>query len=258
MSSGNVFIARSTRTGAVVAKIAKTQNRTTGKFFKSILAAAALSTCAVAQADVTLNFEGDAPGIFFAGGQTYIDDYWIETYGGTQTNDLAGLIIDGSDRYACDSGISCPVNNKSKYLALLDDSYFYFGLADDSKFRLTGLQASFIGAGQASYPATAGLLVLQGFNANGSAVGGALQLGLSGPTSGAFNFANYSTGAFGNQLVSFVRVLGYTCDTSGNCNRSANLANFALDNIVTVPEPTTLALLGLGLAGFGVSRRRRA
>lgn len=257
MSPDNVFIARSTRTGAVVAKIAKTQNRSTGKFFKSILAAAALSACAVAHADVTLNFEGDSPGIFFAGSQAYIDDYWIETYGGTQTNDLAGLIVDGSDRFACDSGISCPVNNKSKYLSIYDDSYFYFGLADDSRFKLTSLQASFIGAGQ-TYAPTAAILVLQGFNADGSLAGGALQLGLSGPTNGAFNFANYNTGAFGSQLVSYVRVLGYACDTTGSCNRSANLANFAIDNIVTVPEPTTLALLGLGLAGFGVSRRRRA
>jgi hypothetical protein len=257
MSSGNVFIARSTRTGAVVAKIAKTQNGTTGKFFKSIIAVAALSTCAVAQADVTLNFEGDAPGIFFAGGHNYIDDYWIETYGGTLTTDLAGMIVDGSDRFACDSGISCPVNNKSKYLGLFDDSYFYFGLADDSRFKLTSLQASFIGAGQA-YPATSGILQIQGFNANGNAVGGVLQLALSGPTNGAFNFANYSTGAFGNQLVSYVRVLGYACDATGSCNRNSNLSNFAIDNIVTVPEPTTLALLGLGLAGFGVSRRRRA
>lgn len=258
MSPGNVYIARSTRTGAVVAKIAKTQNSTTGKFLKSIIAAAALSTCAAAQADVTLNFEGDAPGIVFAGQQTYIDNYWIETYGGTLTTDLAGVITDGSDRYACDTPLSCPVNNKSKYLSLLNDSYFYFGLEDDSKFKVTGLQASFIGAGQASFPATSGILQLQGYSANGAAVGGALQLALSGPTNGAFNFANYSTGAFGNQLVSYVLVLGFACDASGNCNRNSNLSNFAIDNIVTVPEPTTLALLGLGLAGFGVSRRRRA
>jgi len=257
MSPGNVYIARSTRTGAVVANIAKTQNSTTGKFLKSIIAAAALSTCAAAQADVTLNFEGDAAGLYMAGSQDFIDNYWIETYGGTQTTDLAGLIMDGSDPYACNSGISCPVNNKSKYLAIYDDSYLYFGLADNSKFKLTSLQASFIGAGQA-YASTAAILVLQGFNADGSTAGGALQLGLSGPTNGAFNFANYSTGAFGNNLVSFVRVLGYACDATGSCNRNANLANFAIDNIVTVPEPTTLALLGLGLAGFGVSRRRRA
>lgn len=258
MSSGNVSIARSTRTGAVVANIAKTQNSNTGAFLKSVIAAAALSACAVAQADVTLNFEGDSPGIFYAGQQTVIDDkYWIETYGGTLTTDLAGVIIDGSDRFACDSGISCPVNNKSKYLGLLDDSYFFFGLADDSQFRLTSLQASFIGAGQA-YPATSGILQLQGYNAAGATVGSVLQLGLSGPTNGAFNFANYNTGAFGNQLVSFVRVLGFACDAAGTCNRTSNLSNFAIDNIVTVPEPTTLALLGLGLAGFGVSRRRRA
>ena len=258
MSPDNVFIARSTRTGAVVAKIAKTQNSTTGKFLKSILAAAALSTCAMAQADVTLTFENGSIESSKAGEYTVFNNqYWIQTYGGLDEDSFSGQITDGSDRYACDSPIVCPSNNKSNYLGIYNDSYFYFGLADDSKFRLTSLQASFIGAGQA-YASTSGILQLQGFNADGTTVGGVLQLGLSGPTNGAFNFANYSTGAFGNQLVSYVRVLGYACDTTGSCNRTSNLANFAVDNIVTVPEPTTLALLGLGLAGFGVSRRRRA
>jgi hypothetical protein len=55
-----------------------------------------------------------------------------------------------------------------------------------------------------------------------------------------------------------VRVLGYACDAGGSCSRTSNLANFAIDNIETVPEPTTFALLGLGLAGLAFARRRAA
>lgn len=225
-----------------------------------MLAAAALSTCAFAQAGVVnINFEGDASPIFFSGGYTEIDNYWIESYGGTQTNDLAGLIIDGSDRTAC-VGISCPVNNTSRYYAGVDDGYFYFGLENNREFKAKSLQASFIGAGQASFPAVSGILQLQGFNNNGSLVGGAMQLALAGPTAGSFRFADYNLGAFGSNNVAYVRVLGYACDTSGNCNRNSNLSNFAIDNIslYAVPEPLTLGLFGLGLAGLAASRRRRA
>ena len=243
-----------------MAKIVK-QTCNAGKFLKTVIAAAALSTCAFAQAGVvTLDFEGDAMPFMFNGGYTEIDNYWLETYSGTGlTTDLAGMIIDGSDTTAC-VGISCPVNNSSRYYASLNDSYFYFGLANNDRFQARSLQASFIGAGQASFPAVSGILQLQGYNNDGSAVGGAMQIALAGPTAGAFRFANYNLGAFGANQVAYVRVLGYACDSSGNCNRSANLANFAIDNIVLneVPEPVTLGLFGLGLAGLALSRRRRA
>ncbi|KQQ88877.1 NF038120 family PEP-CTERM protein [Massilia sp. Leaf139] len=242
-----------------MATIAKTQDRKAGHFLKSVIAAAALSTCAFAQAGV-IDFEGDAPPFFFSGSYTEIGNYWVESYGGALTSDLSGMIIDGSDPTACSNGISCPTNNTSKYYASLNDGYFYFGLVDGSRFTFNSLQASFIGAGQLSYPSLSGIILLEGFNAAGGLVGSAMQVPLSGLQGGSFKFNSLSTGAFGDNAVSYVRMLGYACDTSGNCNRNANLSNFAVDNldITVIPEPVTLALFGLGLAGLGLSRRRRA
>jgi hypothetical protein len=237
-----------------------TPKRSKGKILKSIIAAAAFSVCSFAQAGV-LNFETpvDIP-IFFTTDHVEFGEYWVETYGGTDTSGFVGAIIDGSSTDICTSPLSCPVNNNTNYFAGLDDGYMYFGLNSDGAFKLKSLQASFIGAGLASYPATSGLLVLQGFDLAGNAVTNALQLGLAGPTNGAFNFATYNLGAFGDIDVNFVRVLGYACDSTGSCNRAAGVANFALDNLTTttVPEPGTWMLFGLGLAGLAYSRRRTA
>jgi hypothetical protein len=241
-----------------VINISTTQNRSTGKILKKIVAAAALSACSFAQAGM-LNFEQplDSP-FLFTGDHVQMGEFWIETYGGTLSSDLVGSIVDGSSNDTCMS-VSCPVNNKSNYYAGLDDGYFYFGLNSDGNFKVKSLQASFIGAGQASFPAVSGILVLQGFDFGGAAVGGALQVPLLAPNSrGEFNFATYDLGAFSDTSVSFVRVLGYACDASNNCSRNTNLANFAIDNIETVPEPTSIALLGLGIAGLAFARRRRA
>jgi len=238
-----------------VANFSKNQTHRAGKAIKQLLCAAALVMGSVAQAGV-LNFEGQVDSPFvFAGDHIKIGSYWIESYGGSQTSDLVGAFVDGSDPASC-FGVSCPVNNSSQYYTGLDDGYFYFGKNDDSLFQLGSLRASFIGNGQASFPAVAGLLVLQGFDANGSALGAARQLGLSGPVGGQFQFGTFDLSSI-KERFAFVRVLGYACDATGNCNRSSNLANFAIDDIVTVPEPGSLALFGLGLAGFGLASRRR-
>jgi hypothetical protein len=243
-----------------VITISKTPQRNTGKLLKKIIAAAALSACSFAQAGV-LDFEQELDSPFlFTSDHVQMGEYWIETYGGTLDTDFAGAVVDGSSNDTC-SGLACPVNNSSHYYAGLDDGYFYFGLNNDARFRVNSLQASFIGAGQASFPSLSGLLVLQGFNAAGAGVGSAIQVPLAGPNiKGEFNFNTFSLGAFSNTTVSYVRVLGYACDASTLCSRNTDLANFAIDNIVTttVPEPTSIALLGLGVAGFAFARRRRA
>jgi len=227
------------------------------KIVKQLVCAAALAFAGAAQADV-LNFEGsfDSPFVF-QGDHIQVGNFWIESYGGSQAGDLVGAFVNGSDPSTC-FGISCPVNNPSQYYTGLDDGYFYFGMNDDSIFRLGSLKASFIGNGQSSFPAVAGLLVLQGFDALGHAIGNQRQIELNGPTNGLFSFSSYDLSDM-TTPYSFVRVLGYTCDASKNCLRNTNLSNFAIDDITTVPEPGTLALFGLGMAGLGMfARRRRA
>lgn len=227
---------------------------------KKIAVAAAFGACTLAQASV-LNFEGsaaDSPFIF-QGDHLQFGEYWTESYGGARSGDFVGMIIDGSDNGLC--YLSCPVNNPTNYYASLDDGYFYFGRNNDALFMLKSLQVSFIGAGQLSYPSTAGIVQLRGFGADDGFLGG-VQFGVSGPnSSGAFNFADFDLSAtsLGNTLVSYVQVVGFSCAPGASgCVRNGDLANFAFDNLVTVPEPTSWALFGLGLIGLGVFSRRRS
>jgi hypothetical protein len=226
---------------------------------KKILGAAAigvtLSAAPAAQAGV-LDFDAPFDGAFlFSGDVIQMGNYYVEALG---TGGFAGNI---DTNEACSSGQQCPLNNTTKYYTGYDDNYMVFGMLDGSAFSLASLDASFIGSGAGSYPSIAGYLYITGFDAVG--VVAETFLPLAGPTTAGFAFANFDLSGFGDgALFTDVRIASYACDSAGNCDRTGNLANFAVDNIVTinasdVPEPGTFALVGLGLLGLRACSRRR-
>lgn len=105
------------------------------------------------------------------------------------------------------------------------------------------------------------------FDAVASATGGSFTL--NAPLAGAFAVAikagNYvglflynETRLFGaGQVFSFTVPDNFPKNNGGTFRPGLSHVSIFGGSSTTVPEPTTLALLGLGLAGIGLSRRRR-
>jgi hypothetical protein len=175
---------------------------------------------------------------------------------GSSGNDLVGSLINGADPSMC-AILVCPRNNATQYLAALNDGIPYLFKLDGSTFSLGGFSASFIWNGVTAPPAIALLLRVQGFVGNGLVA--QQDFLLPGLVAGGLDFAGYSFNSTFNGLTE-VDFIGFACNAAGSCNRSTDLAQFALDDISVisaVPEPATLALVGLALVGVGATRRRR-
>lgn len=248
-------------------------------FTLAALAAAALTVAMSAQAGVlrsTINFESPVDGTTtpFAPAAPLLgsgDEFYQPGIGGhtmffdpfsnsasAVAGDLVGALITGTD--FC-TGVQCPVNNASTYLAMLDDGVVVFGSNDGFRFSVKSFKASFIGNGD-PIAVTPGFVRLQGVRGGVSTTATFALTGLD--AAGNLNFGTFNTtGAFSTTEFDYVYAYGFACPTpgtAGSCTSfSTDRAQFGLDDIVIehVPEPASLALLSVaGLAALRASRRR--
>jgi hypothetical protein len=230
------------------------------KILGATLATAVLA--APAQAGV-IGFE-TGYGTAVGSGETYSEagfNLLFEAFDFTAVGSAVGAIIDGTDPFAC-VDMACPVGNEGYYYGAFNDSIVYVNSqTNGQRFNVKSFDASFIGANASlgSYPATAGLLRMQGWLADGRTT--TIQFRLDGPGVTGFDFGKYLVpSAFSSLDFVQVAIFGLACNTTGTCTPfQTNQGQFGIDNLelTAVPEPASALLFGLGLAGLVAGARRR-
>lgn len=232
---------------------------------RSMYAALALTGAAAAHAGA-VTFEDPVDSPFFFDGESFTQQgYVFDVLSVAGEGFYSGAFVNGAE--SCGT-LKCPNNNASMYYTSVDAGVLGMRMESGGGFRLTGFDASFLGANGEVLPFGAGLLGIEAHRANGSYVFSTFAL--AGPDgSGNLKFASFGQGdevlrkgkgsVFDADFNEFV-FIGYTCNATGDCQGfSDNRAQFALDNVMAqaVPEPATWLLTSLGLAAAGLVSRRR-
>jgi hypothetical protein len=173
-----------------------------------------------------------------------------------------GALVDSNNAFACFVA-SCPTGNGSTYFAGLNDGVLNLSIAGAAGFRVNGLEYAFVAPTGGLPNFSYGQLVLTGTVAGG----GTISMASNFPgqnEAGSFTFDQFMIDpTFRGTTLTSLAISACLFDDSGACNAdrdfTQNQAQFALDNLnlAVVPEPTSIALMLLGLAGLGTSARRR-
>lgn len=238
------------------------------KFLLRMAAGAATLACIGAAQATVLTFDGLAPSplalnmpLLGHNDEFYQSGYWFDPFSNDPNavdGDLVGAIVNGADVANTCSGVVCPTNNSTNFYTALNDGVLAVGRIDSALFKLTGLQASFVGASGDAFPAGVTLLLrAQGVKADNTSTTADIQL--PGPVNGVFSFNSYAySAAFANTEFQYVFLFGLACNAGGSCSAfTSDKGQFAVDNISVVPEPGQWLLLGLGLAALAPLARRR-
>jgi hypothetical protein len=223
------------------------------KLIKQVLAVAAATACSLASAGV-VNFNGFGPDIF-GGGDTLTEGSINMTVLGA-AGGLSGALLDGADPFSCFAA-ACPGGNSSLYFAGLNDGGLNIAHAS-AAINVSSLHFGFIAPLPMPGLTGFGQLVLQGLFADGSSLVTSRDFG-GADAAGNFTFSQWDvSGAFANARFSSINIFACLFTDTGDCvNPADNQAQFGVDNITYVPEPGTLALVGLSLAGLAAASRRR-
>ncbi|MBW8846993.1 MAG: PEP-CTERM sorting domain-containing protein [Burkholderiales bacterium] len=221
------------------------------KIFQTALALAATLACSAAFAGGgTITFDSVLPNILTNGDVTTEGNAVITTVG------QGGFDGSISDQSSCFLAI-CPSGNATQFYAALNDGGLNIKLFDGG-LNLTGLDFGFVLPLSAALDFSVGQLLVTGIDALGGSTTIQRDFDLQ-DANGNYNFSHwdFDTG-FASSWFQSVTISSCLYDGNGGCvNPAENQAQFAVDNIGYLPEPGSVALVGVSLAGLLAAKRRR-